>query len=92
MPPRDADNEAHKFVNYYDSNGWRVGRNPMKSWKGAVANWLRNWSERNASKGLGHGGRAFHQTTREEAERLNCENWGGDAPKWEPATAARRIQ
>ena len=25
--------EAEKFFNYYESNGWRVGKNPMKNWK-----------------------------------------------------------
>ena len=34
--------DAEQFVNYYESNGWRVGRNPMKSWKAAVATWTRN--------------------------------------------------
>jgi len=33
---------ATKFVNYYESNGWMVGRNKMKSWKHAVANWASN--------------------------------------------------
>lgn len=27
------------FVGYYESNGWKVGKNPMKSWKGACASW-----------------------------------------------------
>lgn len=30
---------AEKWYAYYESNGWKVGRNPMKSWKGAVATW-----------------------------------------------------
>lgn len=34
--------EADKFFDYYEANGWRVGRNPMKNWQSAVANWLRN--------------------------------------------------
>ena len=34
--------EAEKFVNYYTSNGWRVGKNPMKSWTHAVNNWITN--------------------------------------------------
>ena len=29
-------------MNYYESNGWKVGRNPMKSWKGAVVTWMKN--------------------------------------------------
>lgn len=28
-----------KFVNYYTSNGWMVGRNKMKDWKAAVRTW-----------------------------------------------------
>ena len=30
---------ADAFINYYQSNGWKVGRNPMKDWKAAVRNW-----------------------------------------------------
>jgi len=36
--------EAQRFWDYYESNGWRVGRNPMKDWKAAVRNWQRNAS------------------------------------------------
>lgn len=32
--------EAQKFVDYYSSNGWKVGKNSMKDWKAAVRNWL----------------------------------------------------
>lgn len=31
--------EVEKFFNHYESNGWRVGRNPMKSWQAALVNW-----------------------------------------------------
>lgn len=34
--------QAERFFNHYESNGWKVGKNPMKSWKAAVANWLKN--------------------------------------------------
>lgn len=34
--------DAEAFVGYYESNGWRVGKNPMKSWQGACACWNRN--------------------------------------------------
>ena len=30
---------AELFLAYYESNGWKVGRNPMKDWKAAVRNW-----------------------------------------------------
>jgi hypothetical protein len=28
-----------KFYNYYESNGWKVGRNPMKNWKTKFKSW-----------------------------------------------------
>lgn len=31
--------DAEHFVDYYTSNGWRVGRNPMKDWKATVRTW-----------------------------------------------------
>lgn len=30
---------AQQFFNYYESNGWKIGRNAMKSWRAAVQNW-----------------------------------------------------
>ena len=41
----DAGELAEKFTNYYESNGWKVGRNPMKSWKHTAKNWARNESK-----------------------------------------------
>jgi hypothetical protein len=38
----DPENSAKKFLAYYESNGWRVGRNPMKDWKAAVRTWKQN--------------------------------------------------
>lgn len=39
---------AERFFNYYESNGWMVGRNHMKSWKAACVNWeTRQHSRRN---------------------------------------------
>lgn len=34
--------DADKFFNYYESNGWKVGKNPMKSWSAACHTWARN--------------------------------------------------
>ena len=31
--------DPKRFCNHYESNGWKVGRNPMKDWKAAVRNW-----------------------------------------------------
>lgn len=31
--------DAEKFVAFYTSNGWKVGKNPMVNWKSAVITW-----------------------------------------------------
>lgn len=38
---------AERFLGYYEANGWRVGKNPMKSWRAAVANWVAREKEFN---------------------------------------------
>lgn len=44
-----------KFLDYYEANGWRVGRNPMKDWRAAVRNWEQNEKAggKNASRPTG---------------------------------------
>lgn len=37
--------DAERFVSYYESNGWRVGKNPMKDWQATVRTWARRDSE-----------------------------------------------
>lgn len=43
--------DADKFYDHYTSNGWRVGKNPMKDWKAAVRTWER--TSRDYDKGTG---------------------------------------
>lgn len=31
--------DPERFIAYYESNGWKVGRNAMKDWKAAVRTW-----------------------------------------------------
>ena len=44
--------DAERFVDYYTSNGWKVGKNPMKDWKAAVRTW-----ERHGWNGYGYDGK-----------------------------------
>ena len=34
--------DAQLFIDYYESNGWKVGRNPMKDWKATIRTWESN--------------------------------------------------
>jgi hypothetical protein len=34
--------DGQKFFDFYESNGWRVGKNPMKDWKASIRTWARS--------------------------------------------------
>lgn len=38
--------EVTKFVLHYESNGWKVGKTPMKSWTHSLAGWATRWREK----------------------------------------------
>lgn len=42
--------DPYYFFNYYQSNGWKVGRNKMVSWCSTVSNWNRRAIEQNGKK------------------------------------------
>lgn len=46
--------DAERFIDYYTSNGWRVGKNPMKDWKAAVRTWARNGYDNKKEQGSGN--------------------------------------
>ena len=39
---RNNNVDAQRFIDYYESNGWKVGKNKMKDWKAAVRTWERS--------------------------------------------------
>ena len=39
---RNNNINAEHFIDYYNSNGWKVGKNPMKDWRAAIRTWERN--------------------------------------------------
>jgi len=43
------------FFNFYESNGWKVGKNPMKSWRAACVTWQKRQTEFNNKKSTSHG-------------------------------------
>jgi hypothetical protein len=45
-----SDHEAEKFFHYYSSNGWKVGKNIMRSWTHALSGWkLKNETNHKAT-------------------------------------------
>jgi hypothetical protein len=34
--------DPENFIDYYNSNGWKVGKNPMKDWQATARTWHRN--------------------------------------------------
>ena len=53
--------DVERFFDYYEGNGWKVGKNPMKDWKATA----RNWSRNNFDKGGGSNQRASFNRTAE---------------------------
>lgn len=37
--------DAERFINYYESKGWLVGKSPMKNWEKAVDNWVKTQTQ-----------------------------------------------
>lgn len=42
--------DYEKFYAYYESNGWKVGKNPMKNWKACVITWERTSNNASGTK------------------------------------------
>ena len=66
--------DADRWIAYYESNGWRVGRNPMKDWKAAVRTWATNGFD------SPKGSKQIAQT--EYAQREYGERKEGELPQW----------
>ena len=44
---------AQAFIDHYESNGWMIGKNKMKSWQAAVRTWEHNQHEKNPGQKIG---------------------------------------
>ena len=56
--------DVNRFFDYYEGNGWKVGKNPMKDWKATA----RNWSRNSFDKGGGSNQRASFNRTAEHKQ------------------------
>ena len=61
---------AQPYFDYYTSNGWRVGKNPMKNWQSAARNWIRNEAKYKQSQGSSNA-----QPRRGDRERTDTETY-----------------
>lgn len=62
--------DAEAFYAFYESNGWKVGKNPMKNWKQAVITW---------EKREDNGNHKRNSTTFEERNFV-CHDWSAERP------------
>ncbi len=46
---RNNDIDAERFLDYYTSNGWMVGKNKMKDWRAAIRTWEKTQTKTNKS-------------------------------------------
>ena len=59
--------DADRFINYYTSNGWRVGKNKMKDWKAAVRTWEKNGYSATNQKSKINGNDGFYASNEEDS-------------------------
>lgn len=58
--------QAKKFFDYYESNGWKVGKNKMQKWKNSASGWISRAKESNPQNQL-----ATHQPQQSLDDVLN---------------------
>ena len=77
----DSGHQAGLFLCHYESNGWRVGKNPMKSWQHAVTNWISRSKSNGTSKFTGQKV-VSKSERRDEAARAYLEENNDDGVAW----------
>ena len=50
---RGSNVDAQRFVDFYASKGWRIGKEPMRDWRACVRTWERNGRDRVDAPGSG---------------------------------------
>ena len=76
-----SDFDVERFVDYYTSNGWMVGKSKMKDWKAVVRNWARAGTAPRPNNTRGNKFSNFEQRQYDydalEAALLNSKPQGG---------------
>lgn len=77
---RDNGLDPEKFVAYYDSNGWMIGKNKMANWRQAVVSWEKNQLNQPRGKpGRGRTAlvRSEYASVYDKLKQYSCEGPGG---------------
>ena len=56
---------AQRFIDHYESNGWKVGKNSMKDWKAAVRTWEKTEYNRRDGYAVNRGGYQRNESAEE---------------------------
>lgn len=84
--------DAERFIDYYASNGWMVGKNRMKDWKAVVRNWDRSEKTPQRLEGTAEVSKKnrFHNLE-EHGYDYDAMVWGmiGSASRDEPVSAVK---
>ena len=62
--------DAEAFYAFYESNGWKVGKNPMKNWKMACTTWAKNRKNSN-NNNVNYGRETITDKIRRSVEEAN---------------------
>lgn len=62
--------DAEAFYAFYESNGWKVGKNPMKNWKMACTTWAKN--RKNNNNNVNYGRETITDKIRRSVEEANA--------------------
>ena len=69
---RNNNIDADKFMNYYDANGWKIGKNPMKDWKACIRNWESNTNKANNTNNNKPTSAVYNQDTPRDYHDTSC--------------------
>ena len=65
--------DCNRFFDYYESNGWKVGRNAMKDWRATLRNWNRTPQNTNNQQ---FNNKNYGRNQQTDAERLKVPHIG----------------
>lgn len=68
---RNNDIDAEKFWHYYESKGWKIGKEPMKKWQSAVITWEKQDAKNNPTSTDNHIQEAIKRMKERNNESIN---------------------